>query len=317
MSIVDIKISCAELKQLADKNAIAVIDVMTPEDYAARHIPGAHNACVYEIAFLDRVAESGVDRAAALLVYDATGKTQAAENARDKLLRAGYRSVSILAGGLAAWRSSGYAVEGSNPDAIAPVSLIDGTYAIDIQTSRLEWIGRNDNKRHNGSIAIAGGELVVCNGKPTKGRIQVDMRSISDFDLQDESWNSLLIRHLKSDDFFSVDLFPNAGFELTGWETLPEATPGTPNGVAAGLLTIKDVTRPLRFPADISPAEDGSLKAHAVFDIDRTQWNVNYGSGKLYERLGMHLVHDLISLELFITATNGAVPPVQIVSRQS
>jgi hypothetical protein len=27
-----------------------------------------------------------------------------------------------------------------------------------------------------------------------------------------------------------------------------------------------------------------------------------YGSGRLFERLGMHLVHDLISLELFIVA---------------
>jgi hypothetical protein len=52
----------------------------------------------------------------------------------------------------------------------------------------------------------------------------------------------------------------------------------------------------------MSQEDDGSIKAHAALDIDRTFWNVRYGSGKLYERLGMHLVHDLISLELFVVA---------------
>ncbi len=296
------KISSTELKQLAHKDDIVVIDVMTPEDYEACHISGAYSACVYEMAFLDRIADLVVNRAATLVVYDATGNTQAAENAREKLLQAGYRSVSILAGGLTAWRSAGYPTEGSNPNGVAAASLRDGNYAIDIKASRLEWIGRNINKRHNGAIAIAGGELTLHNGRPAKGRIEVDMRSIRDFDLEEESWNSLLIRHLKSDDFFAVDRFPTARFELTGWEPLTEATPGTPNGVAIGLLTIKNTARPVGFPADISPEVDGSLRAHAAFDIDRTLWNVNYGSGRLYERLGMHLVHDLISIELFIAA---------------
>ena len=67
-------------------------------------------------------------------------------------------------------------------------------------------------------------------------------------------------------------------------------------------MTIKDRTLPVRFPADISPQDDGSVKAHAVVDIDRTLWDVRYGSGKLYERLGMHLVHDLVSIEIFIAA---------------
>ena len=51
-----------------------------------------------------------------------------------------------------------------------------------------------------------------------------------------------------------------------------------------------------------APQEDGTLKAQAVFNLDRTLWNVHYGSGKLFERLGMHLVNDLISIEMFIVA---------------
>ena len=99
-----------------------------------------------------------------------------------------------------------------------------------------------------------------------------------------------------------MDRFPTAGFELTKWQPLHKAGRGTPKGVAAGLLTIKNTSRRIHLPVDIGPEGNENLKAHAAFDIDRTLWIANYGSGKLYERLGMHLVYDHVSIELFITA---------------
>jgi polyisoprenoid-binding protein YceI len=298
----DASISCTELKKMIDTRGIVVIDVMTPEDYAACHIAGAQNACVYEMAFLDRIAEYVPDRAAALVVYDVSGTTGTAENAREKLAGAGYRSAGILSGGLIAWRTAGYPVEGNNPQGFAAAFLKDGRYKIDTEQSRLEWIGRNLNNRHNGRIAIAEGELVLLNGHPSEGRIVLDMASITDLDLQDDYWRDLLIHHLKSEDFFDVARFPDAKFELYRWEPRSRDIAGIHSGIVSGSLAIKDVTRPIQFPADLSPQEDGSIKVHAVLDIDRTLWNVRYGSGGLYERLGMHWVHDLISLELFITA---------------
>ena len=47
---------------------------------------------------------------------------------------------------------------------------------------------------------------------------------------------------------------------------------------------------------------EGRFVAQAHFDFDRTLWNVVYGSGRLFEKLGMHLVNDLISLQLKIVA---------------
>jgi hypothetical protein len=46
--------------------------------------------------------------------------------------------------------------------------------------------------------------------------------------------------------------------------------------------------------------EDGSVSIEAHFDLDQTRWNVLYGSSRLFEHLGMHLVYDLISIELRI-----------------
>ena len=62
--------------------------------------------------------------------------------------------------------------------------------------------------------------------------------------------------------------------------------------------------KPLSFKAQIGrlPASEGALLARANFDLDRTEWNVLYGSGKFYEKLGRHLVSDLITLDLKIVA---------------
>lgn len=294
-------ISCNELQQRTAKEAV-VIDVMTPEDYAGCHIHGAKNACIYEVVFLERIAECAPDRTTELIVYDRTGTTRAAWEARERLLQAGYRQVSVLSGGLDAWCTSGLPVEADQRGVVADPVLQDGRYRIDTEKSVLEWIGRNLNNRHSGRIAIQGGELLVTDERLSAGNIVLDMHTITNLDIQDPGWNDMLIRHLQSDDFFAVEKFPFARFRLSEWDPQLNGAKEAPNGIATGDLTIRDVTRPVSFPAIVAPQIDGSIKAHAAFDIDRTAWNVCYGSGRLFERLGMHLVHDIISLELFVVA---------------
>jgi rhodanese-related sulfurtransferase len=293
-------VTCSELVQRLAHGAVAV-DVMTPEEYAECHLAGAVNACIYEMVFLERLAANVADRSRELVVYDATGTTRTAPLARERLLQAGYANVAVLSGGLAAWRAAGLPLE-QEESAPAEAALQDGAYRIDTENSRLEWIGRNLNNRHYGRIDVQDGELVISEGRLAAGNIVLDMNTISNFDLQDQVMRELLIRHLKSDDFFAVERFPIATFTLTGRDEPAETSAQAPEGVCSGNLTIRDVSRQLSIPAIVAPQADGSIKAHAAFDIDRTLWNVCYGSCRLFERLGMHLVHDLISLELFITA---------------
>ncbi len=294
-------ITCSELEQRIASGAV-VVDVMTPEEYAAGHIAGAINACIYEMVFLERIAGNVAEPTGELIVYDATGTTKTAPAARERLLQAGFTNVSILSGGLAAWRAAGLPLEPGEGAAPAAAPLPDGSYRVDTENSSLEWIGRNLNKRHYGRIDVQSGELVIAGGRLIEGNIVLDMTSISNLDMQDPEWRELLHKHLKSDDFFAVERFPTATFNLTGWEVQAGAAVEAPNGIFTGILTIRDVSRSISFPAIVAPQEDGSIKAQAAFDIDRTLWNVCYGSCRLFERLGMHLVHDLISLELFIVA---------------
>jgi polyisoprenoid-binding protein YceI len=294
-------ITAHELQQLIASNSVSLIDVLLPEDYACRHIAGAGNACVYEMVFLDRISECVPNLERAVVVYDDSGTTLAARTAKEKLERAGYRNVAILEGGLQAWQAAGFAVESCVP-LPPPAAVRDGVYRIDVEKSAVEWTGRNINNRHHGRIAVSGGECVLANGRPVSGSFVLDMKTITNLDLQDEGWRDMLLRHLKSEDFFDVERYPTATFVLRGATPIDEATPGTPNMEIAGALTIKEMIRSITFPAMVAAQADGTLKAQATFSLDRTLWNVSYGSGKLYERLGMHLVNDLISIELFIVA---------------
>lgn len=295
-----------ELQRLVSDGAVSIIDVLVPEDYAARHIPGAKNACVYEMIFLDRMAECVPDRERRVIVYDDSGATLTARMAKEKLERAGYRNVADLEGGLKAWREAGGALESSVPVAASPRAE-DGVYRIDAKKSAVEWSGCNINNRHHGRIIISDGEVVLEHGRPVSGRFILDMCSITDADLHDATWRDMLLRHLKSEDFFDVEQYPTVRFELRGAAAITACTPGTPNMEIAGSLTIKDVTNPLCFPAIVAAQEDGSLKAQATLSFDRTLWNVNYGSGKLYERLGIHLVNDFVSVDLFIVARQSGI----------
>lgn len=295
-------ISCKELfDRLSGGNAPLIVDVLPPEVYAARHLPGACNACVYEMVFRQGIAELAPDPARTIVVYDETGTTAAAATAREKLLAAGYGEVLVLSGGLAGWTDAGYPVERSKPAAPA-AAIRNGSYRLDAAASVLEWTGRNINNRHYGRIPFIDGELVIDGGELRRGKIVLDMTGISNLDLKDDTYRQMLVSHLKSDDFFDVARYPTATIAIIGWKTINGTTPGTPDHVITGALTIKEVTRELSFPAIITPQEDGSLKAQAVIELDRTAWGINYGSGRLFEKLGMHLVNDRIDIELFIVA---------------
>jgi polyisoprenoid-binding protein YceI/rhodanese-related sulfurtransferase len=295
-------ISCKELYQwITEERDFIIIDTLPPEFYQSRHIARAHNACVYEITFPDQVREISSKVNSCIVLYDSSNRSRGAESAAEKLSAIGFTQTYVLSGGIEEWEGSGYPVNVMGPEIEEEPVFADGVHPIDCTESRLEWSGRNLFKKHFGTIVISDGEISIKDGEVTAGSITLDMRSIRNCDLQDQEENSLLIRHLKSEDFFDVERFPTGGFDLLECGVLVGATPGSPNYFIRGKLTLKDVTKEISIPANIVPGENGSIRAQACFDIDRTEWNVSYGSGKLFEKLGMHLVNDTISLELFIT----------------
>ncbi len=127
------------------------------------------------------------------------------------------------------------------------------------------------------------------------------MESIHCEDIEDPSLASLLISHLRTDDFFLVDSFPAAEFKLESSEPIPNATPGTPNIERRGSFTLRGQTQPLQFPATLGVNSE-AIALQAQFDIDGVVWGSKYGSGRIYESLGKHIVNDRISISFQLIA---------------
>ena len=108
------QISCAELaSRLAGGNPPLVIDVLPDEEYGAAHLPGAKNACVFKVTFLDDLTRLAENRSTSLVVYGASSGDLASATAAEKLLAAGYTRVADYRGGLADWRAAGQPVDGN------------------------------------------------------------------------------------------------------------------------------------------------------------------------------------------------------------
>jgi polyisoprenoid-binding protein YceI/rhodanese-related sulfurtransferase len=291
------------ISRLAGPNPPLIVDVLPEEEYQAAHLPGAKNACVFKVTFVEDVNQIVSDRSKYLVLYGASSRDLASATAAEKLFAAGYTQALDYRGGLADWRDAGQRIEGQ-PSAANKASVPrDGTYQINTDRSRVEWTGRNLMSAHTGKLKLRTGHIETRHGCLVQGAFTLDMNSIENSDVHDPQMRELLIRHLKSDDFFDVQRFPTAEFEIKKAHALPDARPGSPNCEVTGNLTIKGVTAEVIFQAMVATTPDGLLAADAHFDIDRTHWNVLYGSGKFYEKLGKHLVNDEISLALKLIAS--------------
>lgn len=176
------------------------------------------------------------------------------------------------------------------------------TFTIDPVKSTVAWIGTKVTGQHDGTIGLSSGELYLVDDQLVGGNIIMNMEEITVLDLEDPETNARLTGHLKSPDFFSVDSFPLANFEMAQLVKMEEAMAGEPNYTISGNLTIKDITHGITFPAYVSIEED-MLTANADFDLDRTLWDVRFGSGRFFDDLGDNLIHDNFNIKLDIVAS--------------
>jgi len=158
---------------------------------------------------------------------------------------------------------------------------VEETFEVDKETSKVTWKGEKVTGFHEGTIDIKEGGLVYEDGKLTGGKFVIDMTTIE----SDEELDKLE-GHLKSDDFFGVAKYPTATF------IIKEAVDQGPKGYnITGDITIKGITKEIKFVADIE--EVGSnVKAKADIVLDRSEFNVRYGSGSFFDGLGDKMIYD-------------------------
>jgi rhodanese-related sulfurtransferase/polyisoprenoid-binding protein YceI len=282
-----------------------LIDVLPGDHFNKTHLPNAVNACAYEVAFIDNINTMIGEKDAVIVLCGSSSRSMDAAYAGEKLKNGGFDRLYILKGGIEAWRSAGLPLEGEavhEPD--DPQTLLkleDRTFRVDTEKSVIEWTGRNAYSSHFGTLRIATGEIEVTAGHIT-GTFDIDMNSITNKDLEGDELQPVLISHLESDDFFLTKLFPTARFNILSARPVDEPYLTTPNLTINGILELRGAKAEQEFMATVTRTEDSGLAIEAHFDMDRTKWNIIYGSTRFFEHLGMHLVFDLISIQVRISA---------------
>lgn len=173
---------------------------------------------------------------------------------------------------------------------------VPSTYTVDTQSSTVVWTGYKVTGKHTGTVKIKNGSLTTDNGVITGGSFDIDINSITCTDLEGE-WAGKLVGHLKSDDFLGAATYPTASFVIT--KAIPQDTKG--NYKIVGNLTIKGTTKEVKFFANAAEA-NGMVNASGKITIDRSEFNMRYGSGSFFDGLGDKTIYDEFDLQVSLVA---------------
>ncbi|WGK63858.1 YceI family protein [Croceiramulus getboli] len=151
---------------------------------------------------------------------------------------------------------------------------------IDTSASQIDWVGKKITGKHTGTLQFSEGYLEMEGDQITGGKFVVDMTSLEVTDLKGDS-KAKLEGHLTSDDFFGIANHPTATLVIKNGTK-------TDNGYYVnGELTIKGTTEPIAFELNMN-----GNTATAAFEVDRTKFNVRYGSGSFFDNLGDNTIYD-------------------------
>ena len=153
------------------------------------------------------------------------------------------------------------------------------------ESSKVTWKAYKVTGSHAGTVDLQSGTLAFEEDKLSGGEFVVEMTSLmTTDDLGD--MKAKLEGHLKSDDFFGVATHPTAKLVFTDVEAS-----GKNSYEVTGDLTIKGITKAVTFDVSIY----GS-KATATLKVDRSNYDVKYGSGSFFENLGDKTIYDEFDL---------------------
>jgi polyisoprenoid-binding protein YceI len=158
---------------------------------------------------------------------------------------------------------------------------------INTKNSTVLWKGNKVTGSHEGVIKIKSGLLKFNKEELIGGEFEIDMNSLVCTDLSGE-YKGKLEGHLKSDDFFGVTKFPTATLKIKKVikqkGNIYECT---------GDITIKGKTEVVQFNTTLN-----KNSATAKIKIDRTKFDVKYGSGSFFDGLGDNMIYDEFDLNI-------------------
>ena len=162
--------------------------------------------------------------------------------------------------------------------------------SFDAAKSSIRWeAGKVIGDPHYGSLQLANGEMTLKDNKIVSGEFAIDMTTIANEDLGGE-YGDKLVGHLNSDDFFSVAKFPQARLVLLSSTSFKKG-----KATVQAELTIKGHSESIEFVVEkMDNAFDATL------NIDRSKFDVRYGSPSFFNDLGDSAIKDVFALAVHL-----------------
>lgn len=164
--------------------------------------------------------------------------------------------------------------------------LKDGIYELNTEASRISWTGSSafGTSSHTGTIPAESGKLFIDNGVLMSVNVAISVEGL-------EADNEKLTGHLKSEDFFETERFPDAAFSLEKSILAEEGS-----STVIGMVTIKGVHGEETFEVNLERTKSLIM---CTFDIslDRTKYGVNYGSPSVFKGLKDKAISDTFQVK--------------------
>ncbi|MGL2964375.1 YceI family protein [Flavobacterium sp. RSB2_4_14] len=157
---------------------------------------------------------------------------------------------------------------------------------INLEKSNINWVGEKVTGKHTGTINFKDGVIIFQKNKLAGGIFTVNMASITVTDLKAGEGKEKLEGHLKADDFFGTEKFDTAKLEF---KTI--ATKSKELYTVTADLTIKGITKPVTFDMTVK-----GNTATTTFKVDRTKYDIKYGSKSFFEGIGDKAIYDEFEL---------------------
>ena len=192
--------------------------------------------------------------------------------------------------------------ETSEAETVAVSETTGIDFTVDTTSSKIEWKGFKPTSHHFGTVSINEGSFKVNNGTIESGMFIIDMNSIAVNDLEGNR-KANLENHLmgtvegKEGDFFNVREYPTATFEVTEFSKGDDG-----KTLLSGNLNLKGKKNNITIPVNINENGENVVLESEPFTIDRTKWDVNFGSKSIFDNLGDNFINDDIELKITINA---------------
>jgi polyisoprenoid-binding protein YceI len=179
--------------------------------------------------------------------------------------------------------------------------FLDGSseYTFDPSLSQVVWQGKKtfiSNWIDEGFISLSSGGFKTEEGIIKEGSLIIDMNSISANKTGSGNGQNMLTNHLKSADFFDVENFKTSKFVITSVKNLDNI-----NYLLTGDLTIKNITKSIEAPVSVYQEDE---KIYIVGDVivDRSSFDVRFGSSNFFQDLGDKTIDNEFTLKLNLVA---------------